>query len=104
MPDHWWLEMCLVPLVGKAVSMCVFGGTRGFRQTLSSLSADGGAALQPCLLFCLRHTSTRTFCSSTGTFKLLGRAWFNIKMVASMRTHANEYSLVPLLPVFFSPQ
>ena len=41
MPAHWWVELGLLPLVGRAISRGVFRGGYGLRKALSSLSADG---------------------------------------------------------------
>ena len=40
-PAHWWVELGLVPLVGRVVSRGVFIGGCLLRTTLSSLSAAG---------------------------------------------------------------
>ena len=40
-PTLWWLELGLVPLVGRAVSRGVFLGVCELSTTLSRLSADG---------------------------------------------------------------
>ena len=37
----WWLELNLIPLVGRAMSEGVFGGIYELSTTLSSLFADG---------------------------------------------------------------
>ena len=39
-PAHWWVELGLVPLVGRAVSGGVFRGGCELSMTLGSLSAD----------------------------------------------------------------
>ena len=38
---HWWVEPSLVPLVGQAVSKCVFRDGCRLRKTLGSLFAGG---------------------------------------------------------------
>ena len=38
---HWWVELGLVPLVGRAMSRGMFRGSLELRKTLGSLSADG---------------------------------------------------------------
>ena len=40
MPAHWWVELDLLPLVGRAMSQSMFAGSCWFRTTLGSLSAD----------------------------------------------------------------
>lgn len=42
MPSHWWAELGLVPLVGRAMSSCVFRGGSELSMALGSLSAVGG--------------------------------------------------------------
>ena len=39
-PAHWWVELGLVPLVGRAMSEDVFSAGCGLRKALSCLSAD----------------------------------------------------------------
>ena len=41
MSAHWWVELGLGPLVGKALSGGVSRGGCGLRKTLGSLSAYG---------------------------------------------------------------
>lgn len=41
MPAHWWVELGLVHLVGKAVSRDIIRGGCMLRTPLGSLSADG---------------------------------------------------------------
>ena len=41
MPAHWWVELGLFPLVGRAVSHGVFWGGCEFSMTLDSLSSNG---------------------------------------------------------------
>ena len=41
MPAHWWVELGLVPLVGRAMSRCMSRDDFGLRTTLGSLSVDG---------------------------------------------------------------
>ena len=57
LPAHWWVEVSLVPLVGRAVSRGVFRCGCGFRTTLSSLSADAWGCVPPCWLSGLRQPS-----------------------------------------------
>ena len=40
-PAHWWVELGLGPLVGRAVSRGVFRGGCRLRNTFLSLSDDG---------------------------------------------------------------
>ena len=47
-----WVELGLVPLVGKAVSRDVFRDSCGLRTTLGNLSGDGGGCV-PTLLIVL---------------------------------------------------
>ena len=69
-PAHWWVQLGLVPLVGRVLSGAVL-----IRQLwapenfINSLSADGWGCV-PALLFGLRHPST-------GACSLLGgaRSW-----------------------------
>ena len=37
----WWVELCLGPLVGRAVSRGTSKGSWGLRKSLWCLSADG---------------------------------------------------------------
>ena len=55
----WWVELGLVPLVGRATSRGVFRGSCGL-MTLDSLPAIGGAVFPLCWLFGLRWPSTET--------------------------------------------
>lgn len=41
MPAHWCMELGLVPLVDRSVSVDIFRGSYGLRMTLSSLSIEG---------------------------------------------------------------
>ena len=41
MPAHWWVELGLVPLMGRARPRVMFKVSCGFRRTLSSLPDDG---------------------------------------------------------------
>ena len=41
MPAYWWVELGLVPLVGRAVSRGVFIGGCELSMALGTLSADG---------------------------------------------------------------
>ena len=94
-PAHWWVELGIVILVGRAMSRDVFIGGCGLMKTLSSLSAVGRGCV-PALLFvgCLRHPST-------GAFGLSGRArsWHQ-----NGGLQANEYSPVPPPPLSLSLQ
>ena len=38
---HWWFELDLVPLVGRAISKFVFRGGSELSMALGNLSADG---------------------------------------------------------------
>ena len=49
-PSQWWVELGLVPLMGRAMSRGVFRVGCGLRGTLGSLSADGWGCV-PTLLF-----------------------------------------------------
>ena len=40
-PAHWWVELGLVPLMGRAMSRGVFSGDCELSATLGSLTADG---------------------------------------------------------------
>ena len=40
-PAHWWVDLCHVPLVGRAMSRGVFIGGSWLRTTLDSLSPEG---------------------------------------------------------------
>ena len=40
-PALWWVGLCLVLLVGRAMSRGMSRGVSGLRVTLGSLSADG---------------------------------------------------------------
>ena len=57
-PALWWVQLGLVPLVGRTVSRGMFIGSCGFRLTLYSLSADGGTVFPPYWWFGLRCLST----------------------------------------------
>ena len=46
---HWWVELCLVPLVGRPMSRGMFWGVCELSMTLGSLSA-GGLGCVPILL------------------------------------------------------
>ena len=50
MPDHCWLELDLVPQVGRAVANGVFRGGCGLRKTLGGLSADGWSCVTALLV------------------------------------------------------
>ena len=78
-PDHWWVELGLVPPVGRAM----------LRKVLSSLSADRWGCV-PALL---------VVWPSIGAYRELGG-----QMVASRKARANEDSPELLLPVSLSPQ
>ena len=41
LPAPWWVELGLVPLVGRAMSRGAFRGDFVLRKTLGRLSADG---------------------------------------------------------------
>ena len=41
MPELWWVELSLVPLMGRAASGGIFWGVCELSTTLSRLSADG---------------------------------------------------------------
>ena len=40
-PTHWWVELGLGPLAGRALPWCESRGDCGLRKSLGSLSADG---------------------------------------------------------------
>lgn len=61
MPALWWVELCLVSLVGKAMSRS------GCETRMILGSLIGRAVFLSCFLFVLRL-------SSTGDFRLLGGA------------------------------
>ena len=65
----WWVELGLVPLVGRAMSRCVFGGVCQFSMTLGNLSTDAWDCV-PVLLVVWPEVS------STGACRLLGGAGF----------------------------
>ena len=79
MPAHWWLELCLFPLVVRAMSRGVFRGIFGLRTTLGSFSADGWFCVHT-WFFDLRHQSTGASGSWVG-------AGISAEMVTSSRAH-----------------
>ena len=70
MPILWWVELSLVPLMGRAVSGGVFWGIFELIMTLGSLSADGWSCVS--VLLVVWHEV-----SSTGACRQLGgaRSW-----------------------------
>ena len=56
MSAHWWVELGLVPLVGRAISRGVFRVGSRLRKTLGRLSADGWGYI-PALLVVWPDTS-----------------------------------------------
>ena len=65
MPAHWWVELGLVPLVGKAVSRGMFRGVCELGATLSSLSVDGWGCV-PTLLVVWPEVSQHGACRLVG--------------------------------------
>ena len=96
-PAHWWVELALTPVVGRAVSWGMFRGGCALRTTLGSCSADRWGCVPTCWLSGLRH-------SSAGGCRLLGETSLNAKMATSGRAHTNEYSLGPPLAMSLPPQ
>ena len=47
MPAHWWVQLGLVPVVGRAMSSGVFRGGCELCTALGSLSADGWGCSYP---------------------------------------------------------
>ena len=90
MPAHWWVELCLVSLVGTAVSRGVIRGFYGLRKTLSSLSAYGWDLFLPCWLFGLRSHNTVAYRLLVGP--CLG-ADDPRRMCASLSFYVAEHSL-----------
>ena len=70
MPALWWVELDLVPLMGRAMSGGAFWGVCELSMTLGSLSADGWVCVP--VLLAVWHEA-----SSTGGCWLLGgaRSW-----------------------------
>ena len=54
-PAHWWVELGLIPLVGRAVSRGVLRAGSGFRMTLGNLSADGWGCVPTLLVVWPEH-------------------------------------------------
>ena len=78
MPVLWWVELSLVPLMGRAVSGGVFWGVCELSTTLGSLSIDGWGCVPvflSCWLFGLRHPA----------LKLAG-SWVELGLGAEMGT------------------
>ena len=50
-PAYWCMELCLVPLVDRAMSRGVFRVTSGLRIPLGSLSDDGWGCVVTLLVF-----------------------------------------------------
>ena len=65
MPVFWWVELGIVPLMGRATSSDVFCGVCELIMTLGSLSANGWVCV-PVLLVVWHEAS------STGACWLLG--------------------------------
>ena len=58
MPVFWWVELDLVPLMGRAVSGGVFWGVCEISMTLGSLSANGWGCVPVLLLVWHEASST----------------------------------------------
>ena len=58
MPVLWWLELYLVPLIGRAVSGDVFWVVCELRMTLGSLSANGWGCVPVLLVVWCEASST----------------------------------------------
>ena len=97
MPALWWVELSLIPLMGRTMSRAVFCGGCGLRKTLGSLSSNGWGCVPILLLSGLRL-------SSTGVCRLLVGPGLGADMWTTGRAHTNQYSLGPLLPVSLPPE
>ena len=54
----WWVELDLVPLMGRAMSGGVFCGVCELSMTLGSLSANGWSCVPVLLFVCCEASST----------------------------------------------
>ena len=89
---HWWVELCLGPLVSRAVSRGMSKGSWGLRKSLWFLSADGWNFV-PALLVVWPEMS------QTGNYRLSGEARIWWPKLASRRSHTDWNSLIFLPPV-----
>ena len=81
MPAFWWIELDLVPLMGRGTSVGVFWGVRELSMTLGSLSANGWGCVT--LLLVVWHEV-----SSTGACWPFGGAGLGVEMETSGRALA----------------
>ena len=58
MPAHWWVELGLGLLLGRAVSRGMSRGGCELSKSLSTLSTDGCGCVPTMYFVGLRHTST----------------------------------------------
>ena len=97
-PAHWWLELGLVPLAGRAVSRGLFSrllwAQEDFKQPICCW-----VGLCSCPVGCLARGIPALEPTGCWVGPGLGE-----KMVTSRRAHASEYFPELLLPVSLSPR
>ena len=76
MPVFWWVELDIVPLMGRAVSGGVFWDVCELSTTLGSLSVDGWVCVP--VLLVVWHEAF-----STGACRQLGVAGLGFEMESS---------------------
>ena len=59
-PAHWWVNLALGPLVGKAMSRGVFGSNCELRVTSGSLSDDGWGCIPTLLVISPKVSQQRS--------------------------------------------
>jgi len=95
-PAYWWVELGLVPLVGRAISEGVFiSGSCLFRTTLSRLSADGWGCV-PTLLVVWPEKSQHWSLQVVGWGRVLVRKWQpprGLMPISTCQTHATSVRL-----------
>ena len=86
MPAHCWVELGLVPLVGRAMSRGAFRGGSGLRKILGSLSANGWCCV-PALLVVWSETLQHWCLHAVGWGQVLvskGRSPGELKPVSTL--------------------
>ena len=74
MPAHWWVELDLVPLMGRVVSRSVFRGGCELSMTLGSLSVDG-CVFVPTLLVVWPEVAQQWSLKAVGWGQVLVPKW-----------------------------
>ena len=87
-PAHWWVELGLVPLVGRAMSGVCLLSSGLLWKTLSSLSADGWGCV-PTLLVVWPDSSQHWSLEAVGWGQVLVRKWCPPRGLTPMSTPQN---------------